>query len=283
MERLIPPGRTFFALAVIGLAVEHFIFGEFITGRAPALSDDAPGRLAWAYLSGSALALIGVSILVGRSARAAAIAGALLIAGWALPRHIGVLASEPFLSGAWTAAGKALTLSTGMLAIAATFHTLDARPTRPPASLRSADAAFVLAGRISLGLFFVMTGIQHFLFTTFVASLIPPWFPGNAVAWTYFAGVALVAGGIGLLVPRTAPLAGLLSGLMVFSWFWIVHIPRTLESVSDNIAVFEALGVSGLALVLSGASRAARSRTRAPNVEADRAARSVAGAGPPEG
>jgi hypothetical protein len=39
---------------------------------------------------------------------------------------------------------------------------------------------------------------------------------------------------------------------MVFSWFWIVHIPRTLFSVSDGIAVFEALAVSGLAFVLAG-------------------------------
>lgn len=64
--------------------------------------------------------------------------------------------------------------------------------------------------------------------------------------------MALIAGGIGLFVPYTAILAALLSGLMVFSWFWIVHIPRTFFGVSDSIAVFEALAVSGIALVIAG-------------------------------
>jgi hypothetical protein len=99
---------------------------------------------------------------------------------------------------------------------------------------------------------FARTGIQHFLFTGFVASLIPGWFPGNAISWTYFAGVALIAGGIGQFNRHTAGLAALLSGWMVFSWFWIVHIPRTFVGVSDSIAVFEALAVSGVAFVLAG-------------------------------
>jgi len=72
-------------------------------------------------------------------------------------------------------------------------------------------------------------------------------------AWlVWFAGVALIAGGIGLLVPRTARLAGLLSGMMVPSWFWIVHIPRTFVSVSDGIALFEALAFSSIGFVIAG-------------------------------
>jgi hypothetical protein len=39
---------------------------------------------------------------------------------------------------------------------------------------------------------------------------------------------------------------------MVLSWFFIVHIPRTFTSVSDGIAVYEALAVSGIAFVLAG-------------------------------
>ena len=93
-----------------------------------------------------------------------------------------------------------------------------------------------------------------------MASLIPAWFPGDAVFWTYFAGVALVAGGIGLLTPWTARLAALLSGIMVFSWFWIVHLPRTFASVSDGIAVFEALAVAGIAFVLAGSLETGRER-----------------------
>jgi hypothetical protein len=79
--------------------------------------------------------------------------------------------------------------------------------------------------------------------------------PGDAVFWTRFAGVALIAGGAGLLLQKTAPLAALLSGAMVFSWVWIIHLPRIFASVSDGIAIFEALAVSGVAFVLAGYRR----------------------------
>jgi len=72
------------------------------------------------------------------------------------------------------------------------------------------------------------------------------------VLWSQFAGVLLLTFGVGLLFARTAAIAALLTGLMIFSWFWIVHLPRVRVSVSDGIAVFEALAFSGIALVISG-------------------------------
>lgn len=251
MDRLVPLGRTFFALALIGLGIEHFLFRDFVTGRAPAWPDSVPGGPVWAGATGVVVALAGAAILLRRAARPAAVAVAALVFGWALLRHLPVLAEEPFLSGAWTRAGKAWTLVGGALAVAAT---LPRTAVRPPLLSRLVDVGRpgTFAGRICLGLFLVLTGVQHFLFTQFVASLIPAWFPGDPVFWTYFAAVALIAGGVGLLVPWTARTAALLSGLMVFSWFWIVHVPRSLSSVSDGIAVFEALAVSGIAFVLTG-------------------------------
>jgi uncharacterized membrane protein len=113
----------------------------------------------------------------------------------------------------------------------------------------------------------ILCGIQHFIWVEFVTSLVPAWIPG-ALFWTYFAGVALIAGGSGLMVPWTAPLAGTLSGLMVFIWFLILHIPRAMAADPGNarnewIAVFEALAVSGLAFVVA-LSPVARERTVPP-------------------
>jgi uncharacterized membrane protein len=251
MDGLIRVGRMFFAIALIGLGVEHFIFQDFVTGRAPVWPASIPGGVAWAYLSGLTFVAIGSAILFGKRARSAAVLAGVLIASWAALRHLPVIAADSFLSGAWTRAGKALTFTAGAFAIAATFPKVEL----PPGTLLkfvNLGREFIIFGRWCLGLFLVLTGIQHFMFTEFVASLIPGWFPGNADFWTYFAGVALIAGGIGLFVPRTTRLAALLSGLMVFSWFWIVHIPRTFVGVSDSIAVFEALAVSGIAFVLAG-------------------------------
>lgn len=251
-------GRVFFALGLVGLGASHFIFGQFVTGRAPAWPEGVPGGTAWAYGTGVAFIAIGAAILARRGGRPAALFAALLIFGWALLRNIPVVAADRLLGGQWTQGGKSLTLLGGALAVAATLPAVGAA--RDAAYLRMVNLRreFTTVGRLCLALFFIITGIQHYIFTAFVASLIPAWFPGDAVFWTYFAGVALVAGGVGLLAPWTARLAALLSGIMVFSWFWIVHLPRTLASVSDGIAVFEALAVAGIAFVLAGSLETGR-------------------------
>ena len=228
-------GTLFFAIALIGLGTEHFVFGEFITGRAPAWPAGAPGKAVFAALTGVIFIAVGLSLLIRKGVRPAAIVAAILIGAWALLRHIPVLFAEPFLSGAWTRAGKALVFVGGSLAISGARAKLS-----------------ITIGRCSLGLFLFISGVQHFLFAKFVASLIPTWFPGPAMFWTYFAAVALICGGIGLWIPYTARLAALWSGIMIFSWFWIVHIPRVGVGMSDQIAVFEALAFSGIAFVLSG-------------------------------
>lgn len=252
MEKLTPIGRIFFAIALLGLGIEHFVFEDFVTGRAPAWPESIPGKLVWAYLTGIAFVGVSIAILTRKKARFAAILAETLIFMWALLRHIPVVAADSFLSGAWTRAGKALTFCGGILAIAATCPKEETSYNTSLMKFMNLGNEFIIMGRICLGTFLTISGIQHFMFTDFVASLIPGWFPGGAVFWTWFAGVALIAGGAGLIIPQTARLAALLSGLMVFLWFWIVHIPRMFFSTSDGIAVFEALAVSGIAFVIAG-------------------------------
>jgi uncharacterized membrane protein len=255
MTQVLRFGRVCFALGTIGLGVTHFVFQQFTTGRAPAWPESLPGGVVWAYVSGAVVIAVGVALTARWYPRFAALTAATIIVGWALLRHIPLLLATGFLTPPWTAAGKALTLVGGMLAVAATSPAEPlVRSTRLSAFVNNRDE-FVTAARVCLGAFLLITGAQHFIYTPFVASLIPPWFPGDAESWTYFAGVALLAGGVGLLIPQTVRLAALLAGLMVFSWFWIVHIPRTLSSVSDGIAVFEALAVAGIAFVIAGSSR----------------------------
>jgi uncharacterized membrane protein len=250
---LVAIGRAFFAIGLLGLGVEHFVFQEFVTGRAPAWPDGVPGKLLWVNGSGVLVILAGLVLVMRRWGREAMLGLALMVFVWALLRHLPIVAADALLAGSWTRAGKALTFIGGALAVAGTLPLI---PGVTGGALRrhaNATEPFVRLGGICLGCFLILAGMQHFKFTAFVASLIPTWFPGNATWWTWFAGVALIAGGVGLLVRRSAALAGLMTGLMLFSWFWIVHVPRTLTSVSDGIAVFEALAFSGIALIVAGA------------------------------
>ena len=110
----------------------------------------------------------------------------------------------------------------------------------------------------------ISSGIQHFLFAQFVKTLVPAWIPPDQSFWTYFAAVALIAGGAGLMVPRTTRLAAALSGLMIFLWVLLLHIPRALgapdaaQAQNEWTAVFEALAFSGIAFMLTRVGAPAR-------------------------
>jgi uncharacterized membrane protein len=165
-----------------------------------------------------------------------------LIFAWAVLRNVPLALADKGYGVAWTNLGKGLVLTGGVLAVAA---------------LVDANPAFTWAGRLTLGAFMISSGIQHFLFPQFVKTLVPAWIPPSQIFWTYFAAVALIAGGLGLMVPWTTRLAALLSGLMIFLWVLLLHVPRALAASdaaqvkNEWIAVFEALAFSGLAFVLA--------------------------------
>lgn len=250
-EKIILTGQIFFALGFIGLGIKHFTLNDFITGRAPALPEN-PAGLIWAYLTGAFFILIGLGIIFRKKIRPAAIIAALIILIWAFFRQLPSLFEDSFLGGVWTQAGKALVCFGGLLTVAGSFPKEEYSYKILPSKILNINYEFFLIGKTALGLFFILAGIQHFLFTDFVAALFPEWFPGDHIFWTYFGAICLIAGGLGILIPYTASIASLLSGIMLFSWFWIIHIPRTYFSRSDGVAVFEALAFSGIALVLAG-------------------------------
>jgi uncharacterized membrane protein len=252
MDKLTAFGRILFAISMIGLGVEHFVFGEFVTGRAPPWPTGLPGETIWAYVSGLIVVLAGTAILTGRNGRIAAIVLAAIVFGWALVRHIPVLATSEILSPDWTKTVKALAFTGGSLVMAATFVKVEGIRNVLLSTLVNRDREFIFVGTVCLAVFMINNGIQHFIYIDFVASLIPSWFPGDAVFWSYFASVALFSGALGMFYPRTAYLASLLTAVMVFLWVWIVHVPRVFASTSDMISIFEAPAIAGIAFVIAG-------------------------------
>jgi uncharacterized membrane protein len=244
LETLARLGRAFFGISLIAFGAQQLLWGDFVAGRAPAFPAMWSGRVAWASVSGVVLILGGAAIVAGRGLRAAGVTVAAVIFVWAVLRNIPVALADRIYGGAWTNLGKGLALTGGALAVARLPH------------------RWLYVARVFLGAFLISSGIQHFLFVPFVATLVPAWIPGPQF-WTCFAGVALIAGGLGLIVTRTAPLAGSLSGLMVFLWFVMLHVPRALaapdaaSSRNEWTAVFEALAISGIALLLAAGPRAA--------------------------
>ena len=241
-------GRFAVGVAFVAFGVANFVVGDFVPGRAPAWPAGVPGQHAWAYLTGIVLVGAGLCILTGRWAVRAALVAAGLVAGWALLRQIPLALGDPGFGGEWTKLGKALAFSGGIVGVAGSF--LLVAPESTDDDIRRGWAMRAVA-RLSLGAFLVASGIQHFLFAPFVATLVPAWIP-DQMFWTYFAGTALIAGGLGLVNAATSRLAATLVGLMVLTWFFVLHIPRGLSMNNQNewTAVIEALAVSGIALSL---------------------------------
>jgi uncharacterized membrane protein len=63
--------------------------------------------------------------------------------------------------------------------------------------------------RTLLGAFFVQAGINHFVMPRAYESIVPPSMRDDAARLVAISGVAEIAGGVGVLLPRTRRLAGL--------------------------------------------------------------------------
>lgn len=59
-----------------------------------------------------------------------------------------------------------------------------------------------LVSRLLLALFFVIAGFNHFRSPETYLSMIPAWLPNPALL-NYISGAAEIAGGIGILIPKT--------------------------------------------------------------------------------
>jgi uncharacterized membrane protein len=236
-------GRWFYALALIGFAIEHVAFGQYVVARAAPWPADATARLAVAAVTGVVFAAAGIALLMRRLERPAGLAVAALILGWSFTLHWPKAIAGPAWSGDWTNALKAVTLAAGGVLAAAS-----APPVPGWLAAARAAAPYLCAP------FFLLAAIQHHLFVQFVATLVPPFIPFPRF-WTYVAAVALLASGLGLLTPPVRRLAAVMTGWMVFSWVFLVHVPLIFTvGVREWMGVFEALGISGVCLLLAAAA-----------------------------
>jgi hypothetical protein len=233
-------GRILFALALLGFGIENVLFGHYVVARATPWPADSSMRFLVASVTGAVFLASGAAMLMGRFVREAGIASAALMFGWMLVLRLPTAIAGPAWSGDWTNVLKAATLASGAIGVAVA----DGRPI---------DAVLRLLRTIGpcvTSAFFLLCGIQHFMFADFVQTLVPRFIPG-AYFWTYAAGVALIATGIGFCVPPIRRLTALLAAAMVFSWVFLVHIPLvyTVGPV-EWMGVFEALGIAGVCVIL---------------------------------
>jgi uncharacterized membrane protein len=253
MPSLLKIGRLLFALSVVASGIYQLVTGRYVN-----LVPVNPARLPppWqVYLFGVLFVLIGVGLLIRRTVSAAAIVLAELLLVLFFGFGLRVALAHASTNYVWVDPLMILAILGGV-GLAVVPH--DGSPGS------SFDRVFEVAARFApwaLGAFLAYCGILHFPLAKYVANLIPPWIPAH-MFWTYLAGVALIAGGIGLNVPKTARLAATLSGIMLFSWVFLVHIPLAISThtVSEVSRGFQALQDSAVAFMLAGTVRGHKRR-----------------------
>ncbi|HKV07307.1 MAG TPA: hypothetical protein VJ725_04150 [Thermoanaerobaculia bacterium] len=263
-------GRLFFATAIAAFGLQQLVTAGFVR-LVPPWPAWIPGHPFWARLIGVVLLVAGVAIGTGRKVRAAAaVLGGLIFLAF-LFLHLPLAATNPGAGFMWTNPAKALAMLGGVIILAGALP-------EDGSGLAWLFGKLRPLGPVLLAGFMILGGIQHFVYADFVAKLVPSWIPGTRF-WVYFTGVALIAGGVGILLPKTQRLAATLSGIMILLWVVLLHIPRALADLynaGETSGVFEALALSGVAFILADRGWVAR-RASTPDAAPESAPTPAAG------
>jgi len=108
-------------------------------------------------------------------------------------------------------------------------------------------------GKYFFAVMLIIFGIDHFIYTDFLKTLVPAWIPGS-LFWTYFAAVALIGSGLAIFFNFKPRVISILLAAMLFIWLIVLHIPRALAApITDNgnelTSVLECLAFCGVAIL----------------------------------
>ncbi len=246
----------FFGIAMLYLSVLCFLSADFIFGRPPVVTD----LPILAYLLGGVIGLSAIAVLMTpkNGALAALFIAVIILIFSFLIRYVPFfIRSVSFEKVLWGLnAFKTLAFVGGSLIVSASFFK-DRVNDEPPFILNANTVhSLKVVGTVLISIFLIMSGLAHFKYFDFVKSFIPEYIPFHEF-FAPFTGVALVAGGVGLLLPPIRFWAALVTGGMLFSWFLLLHIPRFVANVhdqSDRLGLGESLAFAGILLVLAGMS-----------------------------
>jgi uncharacterized membrane protein len=258
MKSLTKVACIFYGTGIAGLGVQQFIYSDFRPVILPPwpLWMHVSGIGAW--ISGAALVIAGVLIASMRKSYTTALfLGGFLLALFIIfqvPYVIFIQQYSPLNLGLWTDPLKEMALAGGAFVIAGLLKIRNS-PHAKNTVFNTALEKLIPAGSILFSITMILFGIDHFLYTDFVATLVPSWIPGP-VFWTYFAAVALIGSGAAIILKIKLELIGQLLATMLFLWLILLHIPRAIADPrsgngNEITSVFEALAFSGIALAIA--------------------------------
>jgi uncharacterized membrane protein YphA (DoxX/SURF4 family) len=249
MKHLKTTARLFYGAGIAGIAVLHFLYSGFRPVILPFPQEATANLNVLVYLIGIFLLITGLLIAIGKWTKPSSLILAVVLLLFFVFGHLpNRLTNMITVIGAWTDALKLLALSGGALIVARVFTDGES------SEFTNAISKISFLGKYFFGIMLVIFGIDHFVYTDFVKTIVPLWIPGN-LFWTYVAGVALIGAGIAFIINFKIKIISILTGTMLFVWLIVLHIPRavamdTSKDPNEIVSVFECLAFSGIAFLL---------------------------------
>jgi len=245
------------------MAILQIIYADF----RPVFLPEWPAWLhlpIWAYIFAALLIFPSILIIIGKEVRAAS-----LFLGWLfllffllghVPYNLFVFPHSAWHVGVWVNALKELALSGGAFVMAGN----SAATNNSKSIFSNLSEKITPLGRIFFAITMFEFGYSHFLYVDFVATLVPSWIPGS-LFWTYAGGILLIGSGLCIMFKIKLKLVALLTALMLFIWFLILHIPRGITNPlggnsNEVTSVFQALAFSGIALGIAISAEAIKAK-----------------------
>jgi len=254
-NRLIKIGRILYGSSILAIGLLQLCYPGFRPVILPPWS--LPGQIIWVWLTGFLLIGAGLAIILEKQVYTVS----LLLGGFFLALFVlGHVPYELFVDpygqhlGVWTNALKELALSGGAFALAGSFPG-EGSPSQNRHPLIRLLEKFMPLGRVFFSITMISFGIDHFLYTKGVATLVPAWIPGP-IFWTYFAAVALIGSGLAIILKIELRRVAFLLATMIFMWVIVLHIPRAVAAPfgaesNEVISVFEAVNFTGIAILIA--------------------------------
>ena len=255
MERLIKAGRLFYGIAMAAIGIHQLFYSRFCLMLFPPWPAQIPGTAIFAWIGSLVLIGASVAIILEKNTRTVSLfLGSALLVLFCFSYVPYEIFIDPYSKhlGTWVNPLKELAFSGGAFAVAGSYP----QGLKKTQSFVRSLEIFIPFDRIFFSITMISFGIGHFLYAQYVQKLVPDWISGHYF-WTYFAGAALIASGVAIILKIWLKPAAILLGIMVFLWFISLHIPRAiamplLDNGNEVTSAFSALAFSGTAFVIAG-------------------------------
>lgn len=253
MEKIIYWSRKAFAIGIIGIGVQQLSLGIIGADFLPAAFSTNPVYHLIIYPWGIAFILSGIALLLNTKAYEVSLVFAgvllLLLCFLYIPYFTFFTPdNKNFLE--WASPIQESSFIGASLIFAASYTNRSGHST----IIRWLEK-LIPYGRIFFSIMLIGYGLDHYLYTKLVATLVPSWMP-YPIFWTYLAGTALMAAGVAIILKFKLKLTSILLATMIFLWMALIHLPNVIAHHFkmrdiEMSRVFVTFGFTGIALLLA--------------------------------